>query len=149
MTPPETKPQTIQTPRLNLIGQSEDRETVTWNAHVNLDEPAGECGFYKETNELFCSMKPEYRNKGIATEAVSGVLSYGFLGLGITGFQAAVEQCNYSSKKVIANCGAMYTRTEMREVGAMMIGEVLIYRIGYTAFKNSQRKMLDIITWQN
>lgn len=73
----------------------------------------GTCGFTKfdfsnDSAEIGYVFHPDYWNRGIATEAVSTVMRYGFETLGLHRIEAKYMKDNLASRRVMEKCGMTF-----------------------------------------
>lgn len=77
------------------------------------DRMIGTCGFtcfdlVNHSAEIGYVLHPDYWNRGIATEAVSAVLRYGFETLGLNRIEARYMKDNLASRRVMEKCGMTF-----------------------------------------
>ncbi len=85
-------------------------EGITWKETGKI---IGWCGlgpldFNPDEIEIFFGLAKEYWNRGIATEAASEMLRYGFEGIGLNRIIAVVDPDNTASARVIEKLGMKY-----------------------------------------
>ena len=87
------------------------KEGINWALHLNGDpRMIGIIGFYriKPTSmrcELGYILLPQYRNKGLVTEAVQTALSYAFDTMNMHSIEAIIDPANGPSEKVLIKNG--------------------------------------------
>jgi [ribosomal protein S5]-alanine N-acetyltransferase len=87
------------------------KEGINWAiAFKNNPKMAGIIGFYRikpenYRTELGYMLLPEYQEKGIITEAIMGVLQYGFDVLHFNSIEAIIDPRNVASERVLQKNG--------------------------------------------
>ncbi|MGC5323846.1 GNAT family N-acetyltransferase [Brevibacillus sp. SYSU BS000544] len=80
---------------------------ITWKEE---DRVIGTCGFHNWAKEHYKAeigyeLHPEFWQKGIMTEVITYILSYGFQELGLNRIEAFIDPANISSKKLLEKVG--------------------------------------------
>lgn len=95
----------------SLIESFAKREALRWIiADIASDQMIGTCALYDinpthARAALGYALMPEHWGKGLATEAASLAMSYGFLELGLHRIEADTEPNNLRSNKVLERLG--------------------------------------------
>lgn len=71
----------------------------------------GPLDFDESEIEIYFGLSPEHWGKGIATEAGTSMLQYGFRRLGLDRIVAVVQPRNIASRRVLEKLGMVYRRT--------------------------------------
>lgn len=94
--------------------EKENGSSLTLCLHLREDGSAiGGIGLHKiesnnETAEIGYWISKEHRGKGLVTEAVKALISYGFTEMGLHRIQAVIFEPNDISKKVLERVGFTY-----------------------------------------
>ena len=81
----------------------------------------GTCGFAAIDKNNDCAevgyvLSPEYWGKGIATEALTAMLRFGFCDLGVNRIEARYMTENTASRRVMEKCGMIYEGTYRKKL---------------------------------
>jgi [ribosomal protein S5]-alanine N-acetyltransferase len=88
-----------------------NNEAINWAITIKGNNKfIGIIGLFKLRPEHFRAeigymLSPDYKNKGIATEAVNSVLNFGFEELKLHSIEAIIDQYNLASEKVLLKNG--------------------------------------------
>jgi [ribosomal protein S5]-alanine N-acetyltransferase len=84
---------------------------INWGITLK-DQPKvlGIIGYYRMQPENYRAeigymLLPEYHNKGIISEAVNRLITYGFDDLNLHSIEAVIDPENFASEKVLLKCG--------------------------------------------
>ena len=77
----------------------------------------GFCGFWHFHDppqlELLYGLSPEHWHRGLATEAATAMIRYGFDGLGFARIEASTDAANTASVRVMQRAGLRFRKREM------------------------------------
>lgn len=88
-----------------------EKTGIRWGITIKgQNEVIGSCGFHRmisqhHRSEIGFELNKTYWGKGIASEAVSAILSYGFEHLHLNRIEALIEPLNLSSQKLVIKHG--------------------------------------------
>lgn len=89
----------------------EDGQGIRWGIALKEDDRLiGTCGFHHWMKahykaEIGYELSPEYWRKGIMTEAIGGILAFGFRVWGLNRIEAFIDPRNVASRKLLEKLG--------------------------------------------